>query len=138
MFLTQYGYRVLEAIDGYEGLRLCEQHAGMLDIIVTDVRMPGLHGPELHNLVRAAELHDIGKMAIPDALLSKPGPLDEALAPLPAVSAGRIERLVLAERRVYDLPVDWAALPASEQDRYKAQALMWIETHDRYLSEGGA
>ena len=28
-------------------------------------------------IARAAELHDIGKMAIPDAILSKPGPLDE-------------------------------------------------------------
>ena len=28
-------------------------------------------------VVRAAQLHDTGKMAIPDALLSKPGPLDE-------------------------------------------------------------
>ena len=27
-------------------------------------------------MVRAAELHDIGKMAIPDAILTKPGPLD--------------------------------------------------------------
>jgi diguanylate cyclase (GGDEF)-like protein len=28
-------------------------------------------------LARAAELHDIGKMAIPDTILSKPGPLDD-------------------------------------------------------------
>ena len=28
-------------------------------------------------VARAAELHDIGKMAIPDAILCKPGPLDE-------------------------------------------------------------
>jgi two-component system cell cycle response regulator len=28
-------------------------------------------------LARAAELHDIGKMAIPDTILGKPGPLDE-------------------------------------------------------------
>ena len=28
-------------------------------------------------VARAAELHDIGKMAIPDAILSKPGPLDD-------------------------------------------------------------
>ena len=41
-------------------------------------RRLGLRGQELHDLVRAAELHDIGKMAIPDALLSKPGPLDAA------------------------------------------------------------
>ncbi|HEX5980649.1 MAG TPA: diguanylate cyclase [Thermoleophilaceae bacterium] len=31
---------------------------------------------ELHELVRAAELHDIGKMAIPDAILDKEGSLE--------------------------------------------------------------
>ncbi len=31
---------------------------------------------ELDETVRAAELHDVGKMAIPDAILHKPGPLD--------------------------------------------------------------
>jgi two-component system cell cycle response regulator len=41
-------------------------------------RRLGLRAHELHELVRAAELHDIGKMAIPDALLAKPGPLDAA------------------------------------------------------------
>jgi two-component system, cell cycle response regulator len=39
-------------------------------------RRLGLRAHELHEVVRAAELHDMGKMAIPDALLSKPGPLD--------------------------------------------------------------
>ena len=37
----------------------------------------GLRAHELYEVVRAAELHDIGKMAIPDAILTKPGPLDE-------------------------------------------------------------
>jgi two-component system, cell cycle response regulator len=32
---------------------------------------------ELRDLRYAAELHDIGKVAIPDSILSKPGPLDE-------------------------------------------------------------
>jgi len=31
----------------------------------------------LQELALAAELHDVGKLAIPDAILSKPGPLDE-------------------------------------------------------------
>jgi two-component system, cell cycle response regulator len=35
----------------------------------------GLHPEDLDVLRRAAELHDIGKMAIPDAVLHKPGPL---------------------------------------------------------------
>jgi two-component system cell cycle response regulator len=37
----------------------------------------GLTKGELLALGRASELHDIGKIAIPDAMLSKPGPLDE-------------------------------------------------------------
>ena len=39
-------------------------------------RRLGLRAHELYEVVRAAELHDIGKMAIPDAILTKPGPLD--------------------------------------------------------------
>ena len=38
----------------------------------------GLDAEDLDVVVRAAELHDIGKVAIPDAILHKPGPLDEA------------------------------------------------------------
>ena len=37
----------------------------------------GLEPTELEELHRAAELHDIGKVAIPDAILDKPGPLDD-------------------------------------------------------------
>jgi HD-GYP domain-containing protein (c-di-GMP phosphodiesterase class II) len=36
----------------------------------------GIEGELLEGLERAAELHDIGKIAIPDAILNKPGPLD--------------------------------------------------------------
>jgi two-component system cell cycle response regulator len=39
-------------------------------------RRLGLRPHELQELVRAAELHDIGKMAIPDAILEKAGALD--------------------------------------------------------------
>jgi diguanylate cyclase (GGDEF)-like protein len=40
-------------------------------------RRLGLSELELRQLQRAAELHDIGKLAIPDAILEKPGPLDD-------------------------------------------------------------
>ena len=36
-----------------------------------------LSAEELDEMARAAELHDIGKMAVPDEILNKPGPLDE-------------------------------------------------------------
>jgi two-component system, cell cycle response regulator len=40
-------------------------------------RRLGLPIEERDVVARAAELHDIGKMAIPDAILNKPGPLDD-------------------------------------------------------------
>ncbi|MEA2221623.1 MAG: hypothetical protein QOJ35_4249 [Solirubrobacteraceae bacterium] len=39
-------------------------------------RRLGLDDARLADLVRAAELHDVGKIAIPDSILQKPGPLD--------------------------------------------------------------
>jgi diguanylate cyclase (GGDEF)-like protein len=40
-------------------------------------RRLGLSTDEIDALVRAAKLQDVGMMAIPDAILAKPGPLDE-------------------------------------------------------------
>jgi diguanylate cyclase (GGDEF)-like protein/PAS domain S-box-containing protein len=37
----------------------------------------GLSDEEMTPLLQAAALHDVGKVAIPDAILDKPGPLDE-------------------------------------------------------------
>lgn len=39
-------------------------------------RRMGLAGEDLDNLVRAAELHDVGKVAVPDAILRKPAALE--------------------------------------------------------------
>ena len=40
-------------------------------------RASGIDAEALDSLIRAAELHDIGKIAIPDRILHKPGPLDD-------------------------------------------------------------
>src|SRR5919201_566264 len=40
-------------------------------------RHMGLEGEALDHVQLAAELHDVGKVAIPDAILNKPGPLDD-------------------------------------------------------------
>ena len=37
----------------------------------------GLGREERERIALAAQLHDVGKMAVPDAILAKPGPLDE-------------------------------------------------------------
>ncbi|MBU4039728.1 MAG: response regulator, partial [Alphaproteobacteria bacterium] len=45
--LRQRGYEVIEAADGEEALLLAEEHAGTIDMMISDVIMPGLDGPAL-------------------------------------------------------------------------------------------
>jgi two-component system cell cycle sensor histidine kinase/response regulator CckA len=45
--LKEHGYDVVEASDGSEALRLLERANGNLDLIITDVIIPGLDGTEL-------------------------------------------------------------------------------------------
>ena len=41
------GYTILEACDGTEALQICEENRGNIDLIFTDVIMPGINGREL-------------------------------------------------------------------------------------------
>ena len=59
--------------DGLDG------HAGAVaELAVLLAEELGMPPHEVQNIGLAAELHDIGKAAIPEAILSKPGPLDDA------------------------------------------------------------
>jgi len=75
----------------------------------------GLAGEELETVVQGAELHDVGKIAVPDAILSKPAALDaheraiverhcevgeRILAAAP--SMGRVANLVRASHERFD------------------------------------
>src|SRR3954465_3983667 len=57
----------LTAGDSDEVGLLCEEIADEL----------GIDGWQRSNLLAAAQLHDIGKVAVPDEVLDKPGPLDD-------------------------------------------------------------
>ena len=45
--LRARGYEVLEACDGEEALIIAEEHAGTIDLLISDVIMPGIDGPTL-------------------------------------------------------------------------------------------
>jgi diguanylate cyclase (GGDEF)-like protein len=62
--LSERNIELREHVDGVAGL--AERTAERL----------GLEGIEVKRVGLAAELHDIGKTAIPDTILNKPGPLD--------------------------------------------------------------
>ena len=45
--LRKRGYEVIEAADGEQALTLAEEHAGSIDLLISDVMMPGMDGPTL-------------------------------------------------------------------------------------------
>jgi two-component system, cell cycle sensor histidine kinase and response regulator CckA len=45
--LSRQGYRVLEAPDGHRALDTWDRHGGEIDLLLTDVVMPGMSGKEL-------------------------------------------------------------------------------------------
>jgi len=51
--LISRGYKVIDAADGLAGMQLNESYAGTIDILITDVVMPGMSGKELAQRVAA-------------------------------------------------------------------------------------
>ena len=54
-----------------------EHMSTVADLAVAVAQELGLHHDDVVDVRRAAELHDIGKIAVPAAILEKPGPLSE-------------------------------------------------------------
>ena len=45
--LKASGYRVLSANDGASAMRVAAEHRGKIDLLLSDIEMPGITGPQL-------------------------------------------------------------------------------------------
>ena len=101
------------AIEGWaQALELRDHETEGHSRRVTDMTMDlargfGIDGEELGCLRHGALLHDIGKMGIPDSILLKPGPLDEAefavMKQHPTIARDLLVRLRFLDRSL-DIP----------------------------------
>jgi len=83
-------------------------------ILATQLQVAGLHRDVLTPrtigaLVKSAPLHDIGKVAIPDQILMKPGPLTDAEWNVMRTHPGEGRRAIERAERDAGLPVDFLA-----------------------------
>jgi two-component system cell cycle sensor histidine kinase/response regulator CckA len=53
--LEQEGFQVLKAENGFDAIGLSESHPGEIDLLVSDVTMPGMDGPTLAGKLREAD-----------------------------------------------------------------------------------
>ena len=89
--LQSLGYRVLTAAHPNDGLALGDEHAEEIDLVLTDVVMPGMNGPEMaqqlifrHPFLRVLYLsgydrETLGPLGVPEdgpAFLKKPFTMD--------------------------------------------------------------
>ncbi|MEA2286486.1 MAG: hypothetical protein QOJ21_2529 [Solirubrobacteraceae bacterium] len=89
--------------------------SGVAELVAATAKRLGIAGDEPTQVGQAATLHDIGKVAIPDAIINKPGPLDDdewafmrrhtligerIIAAAPAL--GRAARLVRSSHEAFD------------------------------------
>jgi two-component system cell cycle sensor histidine kinase/response regulator CckA len=54
--LEKHGYQVLEAASGREAITLLHQGNGSVDLVVTDIVMPGMNGVEMIKRIAASKI----------------------------------------------------------------------------------
>ncbi len=50
-FLGQLGYNILSAAEGRQALKMAQEYSGTIHLLLTDVKMDGMSGPELADAI---------------------------------------------------------------------------------------
>jgi PAS domain S-box-containing protein len=118
--LESRGYLVLAARDGAEALAVSQAHAGLIDLMITDVVMPGMNGKQLAEELRALRpgIRVLFISGYPEDAIAHHGVLEEDKAflqkPCPAAVLLRTVREVLdAPRKVPAAAASSGAGPAA-------------------------
>lgn len=110
--LENNGYTVLEAANGHMAVQLAQEHAGRIDLLLTDVVMPGMSGRELADLLQQSR-HDVkflymsgytydlinqhGVLGPAVALIEKPFGIESLLVKVRDVLDGKLGRTASAD-----------------------------------------
>jgi len=97
--LTKAGYEVLGAVDGAHALEISRQYPGRIHLLLTDVCMPSLQGPELARTIAVERpgirilmmtgTPGISMQELPSNLLHKPFRPPDLIERIAAVLAER-------------------------------------------------
>ena len=107
--LEATGYTVMQAGDGPSALELLRRHSGKLDLLVTDVVMPGMSGPEVAEAVTSMRpgTHVLFTSGYTDSAIGHHGVLEPGIAFLQKpFSADELARKVRSLLDAAAVPVD--------------------------------
>ena len=79
--LTQHGYHVLVAASGSDALALLDAHAGVIDLLLTDVVMPGVTGREVAERMAEArpDIRVLYMSGYPDSVIAARGVIEQGI-----------------------------------------------------------
>jgi PAS domain S-box-containing protein len=108
--LQSYGYQVIEAQTGGDALLVSEKHAGAIDLLLTDVIMPHISGPQLAQRLGRLVAKVLYMTGYTEDSMVRQGLIDSSVALLQKPITP--EALVRKIREVLDSPPDAFKPPA--------------------------
>jgi PAS domain S-box-containing protein len=112
-FLTLCGYKMLEAKNGEDALRVAQGYSGKIHLMVTDVVMPHMGGAKLAErlLLERPQMKVLFVSGYAESTVLRHGPIDVTNSFLQKPFG--LKTLASKVRRVLDVPVSMAAAAAS-------------------------